>query len=173
MISNAIGSKIDLNDMQNLYAGEFRAYVSDLLENENVLRLADYNQHIKTSRLEHSINVAYYSYRIAKVIGADPRLSARAGLLHDLYWYNWHYKKTPQNHAYFHPRLALKNAEKIAELTEQEKDAIVKHMWPLSKGMPKYRESYAVTMADKYAATLEVIKHRSINCYSKLKNMLA
>jgi hypothetical protein len=44
----------------------------------------------------------------------------------------------------------------LDDLSDREKDAILKHMWPLYWGMPKYRESVAVTLADKYAATLEV-----------------
>ena len=59
-------------------------------------------------------------------------------------------------HAFLHPRLALKNASKITELSSREEDAILKHMWPLYRGIPKYKESYAVTLADKYAATLEI-----------------
>jgi uncharacterized protein len=78
-------------------------------------------------------------------------------MLHDLYWYDWHTDKTPQLHAFFHPRLAMRNAENMLDdLSEREKDAILKHMWPLYLGMPKYKESVAVTLADKYAATLEV-----------------
>ncbi len=172
MLKKAIGSRVNLNDITNPNTMEFRLYINDLLENKSVLRLDDYEQHINTSRLQHSFNVSYYSYKIAKLIGADARLAARAGLLHDLYWYDWHYKKTPENHAFFHPKLALKNAEKITNLTKQEQDAILKHMWPLSKGMPKYKESYAVTIADKYAATLEVIKQRSVNCYKKIKEVI-
>ena len=42
------------------------------------------------------------------------------------------------------------------EISDREADAILKHMWPLYLGMPKYKESYAVTLADKYAATLEI-----------------
>ena len=31
-------------------------------------------------------------------------------------------------------------------------------MWPLCKGMPKYKETVVVTLADKYCATAEIIK---------------
>ncbi len=172
MVKKVIGSRVSLNDITNPNTVEFRLYINDLLENKYILRLDDYEQHVGTSRLQHSINVAYYSYKIAKIIGADSRLAARAGLMHDLYWYDWHCKKPPYNHAYFHPMLALKNAEKIAELTPEEKDAIVKHMWPLSLGAPKYKESYAVTIADKYAAVLEVVKQRSLRCYNKIREVI-
>ena len=38
-----------------------------------------------------------------------------------------------------------------------EKDIIVKHMWPLSPWMPKYRESFTVSMMDKYCAMMECL----------------
>ena len=40
----------------------------------------------------------------------------------------------------------------------QSIDIIVKHMWPLTVTLPKYRESYIVTLADKYCATSEMLK---------------
>ncbi len=153
--NKAIGSKIRF-DEDNPYAVEFMGYIEDLLNQPLVKKLDKFDQHFRTSRLQHCLNVAYYSYRIGLKIGADPRECARAGLLHDLYWYDWHYKKTPQLHAFLHPRLAVKNASRLAKLSHREKDAILKHMWPLYPGIPRYKVSYAVTMADKYAAGLEV-----------------
>ncbi len=155
-MKNAIGSRVDLNNRDIEYTSEFLSYIEDLLEHSYVKKLKRVDQHKGTTRFQHCINVSYYSYRIALVIGADPKKSARAGLLHDLFWYDWHCKKTPQLHAYFHPRLALKNARKITSLSFEEEDAIINHMWPLSFGFPKTRVSYAVTFADKYSAALEV-----------------
>ena len=156
-MERVIGSKVDFTDLSNPDILEFRSYVDDIWSSEMVQRLDNYEQHHKTSRKQHSLNVAYYSFKIAKKIGANPRLSARAGLMHDLYWYDWHTKKIPQWHPVFHPRLAMKNATKLnSDITKREQDAILKHMWPLYPGVPRYKESYAVTMADKYAATLEV-----------------
>lgn len=169
MTGKIIGSRVRLDDNSNANILEFKLYIADLLENEKIQKLSSYEQHIQTSRLNHCINVAYYSFRLAKLIGADARQAARAGLLHDLYWYDWHDKKTPINHAYFHPVLALRNAEKITDLTPAEKDAIINHMWPLSFGMPKHKESIAVTLADKYSATLEVVKNKSEKYYLKFK----
>ncbi len=155
-MQKALGSRVHLDDMTNKHAVEFNNYIADLLEFKEVKDLDEYEQHFRTSRLQHCINVSYYSYRIASVIGADPKKSARAGLLHDLFHYDWHKDKTPQLHAFYHPKLALENARKIVHLSSCEEDAILKHMWPLYWGMPSYRESVAVTMADKYAASLEV-----------------
>lgn len=155
-MQKALGSKINLDDSSNGYAVEFNSFVEDLLEEDMVRKLDDYEQHFRTSRLQHCINVAYYSYRISNVIGGSPKSAARAGLLHDLFFYDWHTDKTPELHAFYHPKVALENAKGIVELSANEEDAILKHMWPLYWGMPKYKESIAVTLADKYAATLEV-----------------
>lgn len=57
---------------------------------------------------------------------------------------------------FFPPKTGSKNASRLSEISDREADAILKHMWPLYPGMPKYKESYAVTLADKYAATLEI-----------------
>ena len=54
-----------------------------------------------------------------------------------------------------HPQIALKNASEIFSLNELEKDIILKHMWPVTFSFPKYRESYIVTIMDKYSACLE------------------
>ncbi len=156
-MKNAIGSRIDLNNMDDPNVVEFRKYIDEFFNEVKVKKLDNFDQHFRTSRLQHCLNVAYYSFLIARKIGADPRAAARAGLLHDLYWYDWHTKKTPQLHAFLHPRLAVRNAARLVDdLSEKEADAIAKHMWPLCMGVPRYRESFAVTFADKYAAALEV-----------------
>ena len=38
----------------------------------------------------------------------------------------------------------LREAEARFDLTDKEKDIIVKHMWPLSPWMPRYKESFTV-----------------------------
>lgn len=156
-MKKAIGSRVDLNNMNDPNVVEFRKYIDEFFNEIKVKRLDNFDQHFRTSRLQHSINVSYYSFLIARKIGADPRAAARAGLLHDLYWYDWHNTSTPQLHAFLHPRLAVRNASRMVEdLSKREADAILKHMWPLYPGFPKYKESFAVTLADKYAAALEV-----------------
>ena len=49
---------------------------------------------------------------------------------------------------------ALREAEARFDLTDKEKDIIVKHMWPLSPWMPRYKESFTVSMMDKYCAMM-------------------
>lgn len=92
---------------------EYMSYVQELLETEAVKKLANYTQHVHSTRLEHSISVSYYSYLLAKKWGGNAKATARAGLLHDLFYYDWRTTKFDEGtHAYIHPRIAVKNAEK-------------------------------------------------------------
>ncbi len=153
----AIWSKRRLTDNYDDLAKEFMQCIEDILELDEVKELDNYVQHCNTSRLQHSLNVAYYGFLWAKKRGLDARSVARAGMLHDLYLYDWRKVKTKQHHAFHHPKEALKNAQLLFELNEIEKDSIVNHMWPLSEAFPKYKESYILSFADKYCAVAEVI----------------
>ncbi len=48
---------------------EFMAYVGHLIEKPSVQRLKGIPHHLYSNRLEHSINVSYTSYKIAKKLG--------------------------------------------------------------------------------------------------------
>lgn len=137
---------------------EYLSYVENLLETKEVQKLENYIQHYHSNRLEHSINVSYTSYRLAKMFRGNARATARAGLLHDLFFYDWRTTKFDTgSHAYMHPRIALKNAEKITSISLLEADIIVKHMWGATLAPPKYKESYIVTFVDKYWAIKEAL----------------
>ena len=153
---------------------EYVALIEDLLDREEVKKLKNYTQHHFTTRLEHSISVSYLSYRIAKKYGLDTRSTARAGLLHDLFYYDWRTTKFDEGtHAYVHPRMACENAKKITELNPLECDIIIKHMWLATVALPRYKESYIVTFVDKYCAVREVAVPLSGKVNNRLKNMWA
>lgn len=152
----AIGSSLRIDCNENPLAKEFLSYVEDILNNDYFKELNNFTQHCNTNRLDHSINVSYYSFLFAKFMGIDPKSCARAGLMHDFYLYDRHKEKLKENHLIYHPKVAYENAKKITSLSEVEKDAILKHMFPICKGFPKYKESYIVTLADKYSSILEV-----------------
>lgn len=134
----------------------YMALIADLLAKPEVQKLAEYTQHHHSDRLEHSLSVSYRSYELAKKWHLNTRSIARAGLLHDLFYYDWRDTKFDLGtHAYVHPRIALRNAEKLTDLTPMEKDIIVKHMWGATVGRPRYRESYIVSLVDDYCAVAE------------------
>ena len=63
--------------------------------------------------------------------------------------------KFNKSHAWVHPRIAVRNAKKITSLNKKEEDIILKHMWGLTLAPPRYKESFLVTMVDKYWAFKE------------------
>lgn len=135
---------------------EYLSYVEDLLATDEVQKLSEFVQHMHSTRLDHSISVSYNSYKLAKRWKGDARATARAGLLHDLFYYDWRTTKFDEgSHAYMHPRIAVQNAEKLTELSDLERDIIVKHMWGATIAPPRYKEGYIVTMVDKYCAIQE------------------
>ena len=101
---------------------EYVALIADLLQKDAVKRLAAFPQHYYSNRLKHSISVSYYSYLIGKKFHLNTRALARAGLLHDLFYYDWRNTHlTLSKHNQLHPLLALHNAERITKLTPMEK----------------------------------------------------
>ncbi|HLR92659.1 MAG TPA: HD domain-containing protein [Atopostipes sp.] len=139
---------------------EYMAIIEDLLENEQLLKLDNITHHHYTTRLIHSLFVSYVSYKIAKSRGLDYVSTARAGLLHDFFLENR--QEVEQlglgSHNSAHPKIALKNAQKITEINDLEKDIILKHMFLCTPrcGVPRYKESFIVTLVDKYCAISEV-----------------
>ncbi len=150
---------------------EFDLIIEDLVSNETVQKMKNYKQHYDTSCFEHCKNVAFYSYLICKKYHLDYISAARAGMLHDLFLYNWRVRENGRKglHAFTHPKTALQNALKLFPLNEKEIDIILKHMWPVTLRFPKYTESYIITFVDKYCAIQESIKaYKSKNGIQKL-----
>lgn len=135
---------------------EYLTLVGDLLDQPAVQKLANYTQHHHSDRLQHSISVSFDSYKLAKSMHLDYKSVARAGLLHDLFYYDWRTTKfNLGSHAFIHPRVSLRNAEKITPLNDMEKDVILKHMFGATLALPKYRESLLVSLVDDYEAEHE------------------
>ena len=136
---------------------QFERCISDLLATAGVSQLKDIGAHYLTNCYEHSLFVAYVSFLFCRYFNWDFVAAARGGLLHDLFLYDR--KKDPYEgkHLLSHPRRALENAVKLAPLNDREKDIIVKHMWPLTWKLPKYRESFVVSTADKLCALTECL----------------
>ena len=136
---------------------EYYEHVRDILDHSNFKSMDGFIQHGKVSCADHSKAVSYTSYKLCKKLRLDHKSAARAGLLHDYFLYDWHkFVSFSRFHAFTHPKVSLKNAEKDFELNDRERDIIKKHMWPMTPSFPKYPESYVVTMVDKYYSTLEI-----------------
>lgn len=136
---------------------EYFSIIQDLLGKQTVQDLDNYVHHHFQSRLDHSIAVSYYGYRIGKHLGLNYEAMARAGLLHDLFHYDWRTTKFKEGtHAYVHPRIALINAKAITDISPLEEDIIVHHMAGATKDVPQSKEAWVITMIDKYLAMSEI-----------------
>ena len=143
-----------------------KAEGNDILHSRNHKSTRKAIQHGNVSVRRHAINVARYSLLIDEKLGikCNKRDLIRGALLHDYFLYDWHDKDhiSPLRlHGFFHPGIALRNAEKEYRLSTKEKDIIRKHMWPLTIVPPKCREAWVVSMADKYCSLMEALRiHR-------------
>ena len=151
---HATGSKKELTRQA------YYMLVADILEHADVQALKQFRHHHYTTRFQHSLNVSYYNYLLCRFFHWDAVSAARAGLLHDLYFYetaDYDRFDSPdqKSHSAHHPEVAMQNAAVRFALNPRERDMIEKHMWPLTHRMPHYKESYAITFVDKYAAMLE------------------
>ena len=157
---NAIGSKIDLS-VPDSECGYYEL-VSDLLDSEVVMQMKKYMHHGHTTCFQHCLNVSYYNYLICKLLSLDERAGARAGLLHDLFLYDWHdyvREKGQKMHGWTHAATALRNVNKYFEITPVEADIIEKHMFPMNIALPKYKETVVIIFVDKICGAWEVMAH--------------
>ena len=134
---------------------EFKNIVNSIMENKDFMEIINCKHHGIT-RLEHSLRVSYYSYKISKLLHLNVRETARAGLLHDFFMNSDLIGKSSKERMFLHPKKALEKANSRFILSDMEKDIIYSHMFPLVPTRPpKYLESWLVSFVDKGVATYE------------------
>ena len=139
---------------------EYYSCVRDLLTCGDVRNLSEYPHHIGTSRFQHSLNVSYYNFKLCRLFHLDAKAAARAGLLHDLFFYDRKtHKKIRNGHCAEHANIALYNASMRFSISELEGDMILNHMWPMTPRLPRHAETYMITLVDKFCATAELTAH--------------
>lgn len=146
-----------LREEQNII--EYCEIVGDLLSHPKVQEMKLYPHHGKVDTHYHTVYVSYTVFKIAKKRNMpELRDITRAALLHDFYLYDWHTDKDHEElHAWFHPKEALRNAEKyFGEMTKMQREMILYHMWPLAK-MPRSKGGFLLTFCDKHCADMDLI----------------
>ena len=135
---------------------EFKNIISDLIQNDTVQKMKLYRQHYDTDCFEHCYMVAYYCYKLCKKFNLDYISATRAAMVHDLFLYDWREpSKTHMWHAFTHGKVACEKAKEFMELNDMQQDMIKNHMWPVTPKLPKYKETWIITLADKYSAIIE------------------
>lgn len=174
MIFDSESGSLKIYEGQIISDKQYIACVEDILNSDTFWTMQDYTQHGNTSCLNHCVHVSYCSYLVARYLNLDYKSVARAGLLHDLFLYDWHTHARETNnhfHGLTHPRTALENAMKDFSLNVCEKDIILRHMWPLTLIPPKYKEGYIVMLLDKYCGTMEVF-HKTSKMIPAIEKMM-
>ena len=137
--------------------------IDDLLATDQVRSMSSVTQHVKdVTCLDHSIFVAYVTFRLCRFFHLRAILATRGALLHDMFLYDQHDSANyVGSHLVNHGFQACKNAARLYQtldtsLSDLERDIIIKHMWPVFPHMPKYTESYIVNLADKVCTIAEL-----------------
>lgn len=137
---------------------EYKKIVKDIFRNKEFKKICNIEHH-GISRMEHSIKISYYSYKIAKKLGIDYVSVARGGLLHDFFLDgDERNNKRKFLDTFTHPKKALETAQNNFELNEIEKNIIISHMFPIYISIPKYKESILVNLVDKIVGFKEMAK---------------
>ena len=156
-----------LGRLRRDWKSEFYSEVKDIAEHPVVLRMKLYPHHGSTNCYQHCMNVAYYNYQWCRFLHLDARSAARAGMIHDLFLYDWHThaRETGERlHGFTHAEKAYKNAGKIFRLNRVERDVIRNHMWPVTlRSVPRTREGWMIVLTDKYSGLLETLDRRKKN----------
>lgn len=141
----------------------FELIIADILSDKDFNKIKEIKHH-GLNRLDHSLRVAYYSYKIARFLKLDYKAVARGGLLHDFFYEENDKSSISKKFKTLieHPQYALKKANSKFELNDKEKNIIVSHMFPVSVSLPKYLESWIVDLVDDGVAIYEVYKAYSV-----------
>ena len=135
---------------------EFSRIVEKILENKEFGKTKEMEHH-GVNRFDHSVKVAYYSYKVAKTLGLDYEQTARGGLLHDFFFSSE--ERTGKDKfisTFVHPKEALETAKEHFDLSAKEEDMIKSHMFPINPAVPRYMESWIVSGVDKVVAVDEL-----------------
>lgn len=137
----------------------FTDAVGDILSHPKYRQMMSFDHHKPVSCHYHSVFVAYLTFKVSTVLGCDPVETARAAALHDFYLYDWYLTKHDELHAWYHPKMAVINAQTyFGKLSDRQTDMILSHMWPLHPVPPKTREGMILTLIDKYCTSADMLK---------------
>ena len=152
---------------KNALFNEWYSYVKDIIESDE-FQIRKLYLHHDDSVYHHCISVSFKSYMIARNVGANKKNCAIAGLLHDFYYQPWmeNIEKKPllKKHGFVHAKEARDNAYNYFEdyMNPIIDNIILRHMFPLNKVPPKYKEAWLVSFVDKIVS-IDFIEKESLS----------
>ncbi len=132
---------------------EFLNIIEPIVNNEEYCQMKKITHHGIT-RFDHSMRVAYFSYRITKWLHLDYRETAIAAMLHD-FFLDGEVEGNKLLQLRRHPDYAITHSLKYFDLSEKQMDIIKTHMFPITFRPPKYIESWIVDIVDDISAIYE------------------
>lgn len=132
---------------------EFNNIIKDIVTNEEFMKLQN-EVHHSTTRFNHSLRVAYEVYNKLKDNNQNYVDATRAALLHD-FFFDVDLSSSQNDRLNNHPLVALENAKKYFDINELQENIILSHMYPLSYCLPRFKESWIVSLMDKKVTILE------------------
>ena len=140
----------------------FTELARPILDDPNFQSMKQYVQHGKVTTYEHCMDVAWTAFCLNRRLhlGVKESELVTACLLHDYYLYDWH-THGDHLHGFHHPAIAADKAKLDFEVSDDVKNAIRTHMWPLTLwDIPNSRIAWLLTISDKICSTNETIFKR-------------
>lgn len=177
--SEEIKESINKKIKKHKYFDEWYSYVVEILLNKEFQKRKLFYHHYRITVWEHSINVSFTCFLIAKKLKLNKKVCAISGMLHDFYSHAWIYNeelakidngkyvseigkknKFFKQHGFTHAESATKNYLRYFYYLQDVKitNSIRRHMFPLNITPPRYIEGYVLTVADKYVSIKDFIK---------------
>jgi len=132
---------------------KYRQIADPIIDHPEYKKLKRESHHLMCTRYDHCLSVSHYTYHLAKMLKMDVESATRAALLHDFF------RNPKSGHGtkslFTHGELALKNARKHFDVNEKEANIIASHMFPTCAKAPLYKESWLVTLVDKFVSIME------------------
>ena len=131
---------------------EFNRLISPIVQNEEYQK-TKFCTHHGLNRYDHMVRVAYYSYKITKILHLNYKETTKGAILHDFFFNEEENNKVVR--LIEHPEIAYINASKYFDLSSLEEDIIKTHMFPITFTPPKYMEGWIVDFVDDASAIFE------------------
>lgn len=158
--------RIEKKNLIALYK-EYYEIVKNILDSKEFKKRKKFNHHYNESVYDHCLKVSFDAFCYAKRHNMDYKSVAIAGLLHDFYDKPWqdNNEKVPffKKHGFVHAHEALENSRKYFKdyMNPVIENCIERHMFPLNKIPPKYKEGWLITLTDK-ADSMDFLVHPSV-----------
>jgi uncharacterized protein len=134
------------------------------LHHEALLKMQEIPAHMGSNVYVHTFkvvkNVMKRAIKSRKNLDLENLLVA--AIFHDYYLYNWRTTKDrPHPHGKYHPGIAVENAKRDFNISEESQRMIKTHMWPLNFfNPPKGKEARLLCNVDTWIALVECLTTR-------------